>query len=133
MSGDQMAKELGLQRKNLDTLRKSKTYLDLFERLRVQREKAVESAQQFSTIQIRTRLANYTKDAVETLYRVMMNPFAKDGDRVGAACEILDRDGRFAKVSRLMNVRQGEDGAPMLPEDAAAEIIEALKAKVTVQ
>jgi hypothetical protein len=80
------------------------------------------------TLQIKGKLRDYSNKAVEVLHDIMMDPDAKEASRVSACTELLDRDGRFAKVSRLMNVKEGQDGAPMLPEDAATEMLEALAA-----
>jgi hypothetical protein len=139
MLHSEMGKVLGLSLHKLQTLRESETYQEIFEKLRKTREQSIQKSLKVSTLAIREKLNDYTHEAVETLYLVMKSATAKDGDRISAACEILDRDGRFAKVSRLMNVQQGQDGAPMLPEDQAAEIFDAIevakaiKVKETVQ
>lgn len=132
MNRSGMAKELGISLHKINTIRNSDQYQELMQKLRISREKSVEKVLKFSTIAIREKLSDYTNEAVDTIYRLMTT--AKlDTVKLAACCEILDRDGRFAKVSRLMNVQQGQDGAPMLPEDAAAEIMEAMKtAKLTV-
>lgn len=133
MLRSEMAKSLGLSLHKLQTLRDSVHFQELIQKLKTSREKSVEKVLKFSTIAIREKLSDYSNEAIEVLYGLMKS--AKfDSIKLSAACEILDRDGRFAKVSRLMNVQQGQDGAPMLPEDAAAEIMEAMKtAKLTVQ
>jgi hypothetical protein len=78
------------------------------------------------TLTTKGKLREYADQAPHILYGIMMNDEEKAPARISAAVEILDRDGRFAKVSRLMNVKEGADGAPMLPEDAAIEMLDAL-------
>jgi hypothetical protein len=79
-----------------------------------------------NTLEIRQKLAGHSGESIERLVELMRQ---RTDQRVAltAACELIDRDGRFAKVSRLMNVDQGKDGAPMLPEDVSAEIMQHLK------
>lgn len=123
---DQMASALGTTAHKLTGVRNSEHYKGLLARLIKRREHEAERAAVDSTVQTRKKLNLYSTEAIEKL--VMLMRGSKD-DRVklSAACEIIDRDGRFSKVSRLMNVRAGEDGSPMLPEDISAEILEALK------
>lgn len=80
------------------------------------------------TLEVKGKLREASNEAVTVLWNIMNDDKEKAPARVSAAVELLDRDGRFAKVSRLMNVREGADGAPMLPEDAASEILDALDA-----
>lgn len=80
------------------------------------------------TLETKNKLREYSDQAPLILYKIMVNESEKAPARIAAATEIMDRDGRFAKVSRLMNVREGMDGSPMLPEDAANEILDALAA-----
>lgn len=80
------------------------------------------------TLETKNKLREYSDQAPLILYQIMVNELEKAPARIAAATEIMDRDGRFAKVSRLMNVREGMDGAPLLPEDAANEILDALAA-----
>lgn len=80
------------------------------------------------TLETKGKLREYADKAPTILFGIMMDEEEKAPARISAAVEILDRDGRFAKVSRLMNVKEGTDGAPMLPEDAASEILDALAA-----
>lgn len=133
----QMAESLGLTTQHIRTIRKSQEYQEYLAKTRHDAERNLTQHLRKTTVQIRERLSDFTEEAIETVYRVMTDIENDAKVRLSAACEILDRDGRFAKVSRMMNVRQGEDGAPMLPEDAAAEIVEALEAarktKETIQ
>ena len=128
-----MAESIGVTVKTLRTIQGCDYYRDFFGKMVRRREKEAERAAVESTYQIRQKLNLYSNEAIECVVELMRS--SKD-DRVklSAACEIIDRDGRFAKVSRMMNVNPGMDGAPMLPEDVSAEILDALRAaKGTVQ
>lgn len=122
----EIAKQLGISPPKVQRIKKSDEYRRLVD-LSVKRSEAqVERMTRENTLEIRQKLALYSGEAVEVLVELMRTA-DKDSVRLGAACELIDRDGRFAKVSRLMNVPQGQDGAPMLPEDVSAEIMQHLK------
>src|SRR5882724_4975836 len=126
MSLTEMAREMGMTLYRVRTMRESEHYQNLLAATTRKQVNMAERTLKNRTLEIREKLSNYTSEAVETLYAMMRNEQAPYAVRKDCATEILDRDGRFAKVSRLMNVQQGQDGAPMLPEDAAAEIVDAL-------
>lgn len=128
-----IAEAVGIGVKSLAFLMESSYYRDFFGKMVSKREREAERAAVQSTQEIRKKLNLYSGEAIEAVVELMRS--SKD-DRVklSAACEIIDRDGRFAKVSRMMNVNPGADGAPMLPEDVSAEILDALRGvKGTVQ
>jgi hypothetical protein len=128
-----IAEAVGVTVKTLKTIMDGPHYQEFFGKLVRKREHVAEREAVESTYTIRKKLTIYSSEAIECVVELMRS--SKD-DRVklSAACEIIDRDGRFAKVSRMMNVNQGQDGAPMLPEDISAEILDALKGvKGTVQ
>lgn len=129
----EIATAVGIGVKTLKEILDSREYREFFDRLVKKREQSAERAAVQGTHEIRKKLNLYSNEAIECVVELMRS--SKD-DRVklSAACEIIDRDGRFAKVSRMMQVGQGQDGAPMLPEDVSAEILDALReAKGTVQ
>jgi hypothetical protein len=133
MTQEQMASALGLTLFKLKQIKQSDHFQKLFERMKRKREHAAENVGKQQAIEIRKRLAMYSEEAIEAVVELMRNG-KNENVRLTAACEIIDRDGRFAKVSRMMNVGQGADGAPMMPEDVSAEILAALQnVKGTVQ
>lgn len=128
-----IAEAVGIGVKTLAVLMEGPYYREFFGKMVSKREREAERAAVQGTHEIRKKLNLYSGEAIECVVELMRS--SKD-DRVklSAACEIIDRDGRFAKVSRMMNVNPGADGAPMLPEDVSAEILDALKGvKGTVQ
>lgn len=128
----EIAKELGISAIKVRRIKQSEEYRKAVESNIRRTVAAVERVTRENTLEIRARLGEYSGEAVERLVELMRQ--TKD-NRVAltAACELIDRDGRFAKVSRLMNVDQGKDGAPMLPEDVSAEIMAALSKSGMVQ
>jgi len=122
----EISEELGVSTPTVQKMRETDAYRKVFDKAKRESERAVQSRLRESTVLTKTKLATYANEAVDIVMELARNA-DKDSVRLGAACEILDRDGRFAKVSRLMNVQQGSDGAPMLPEDTAAEILDSLK------
>lgn len=116
------------------SIRETDWYRDAMKRFSSYQTRVINEGYKERTIETRQKLRDYADQAPDVLYKIMMDEEAKHPARISAASELLDRDGRFAKVSRLMNVREGEDGAPMLPEDAAEQMLEALdKAGITVK
>jgi len=126
----EIAKRLSLTLEKVRRIRDSVEYKRVVAMHKRKLEASVERMTRENTLEIRQKLSEYSGEAVEVLVELMRTA-DKDSVRLGAACELIDRDGRFAKVSRLMNVDQGKDGAPMLPEDVSAEIISALKLNKT--
>jgi len=122
----EIANELHISAPKVIRIKKSEEYKRLIALAVKRTEAQVERMTRENTLEIRQKLAAYSGEAVDTLV-MLMRTADKDSVKLSAACELIDRDGRFAKVSRLMNVDQGKDGAPMLPEDVSAEIISALK------
>jgi|SRR5581483_6122827 hypothetical protein len=121
----EISEELRITPPTIYVYRETPEYLELKEKALKQSEKTVLSRIRESTEQTRAKLSNAVPRAIETLIEIMTNSNSEKMKKE-CACEILDRDGRFVKVSRLMNVQAGDE-KPLLPEDAAAEIIAALK------
>jgi hypothetical protein len=126
----EIAAELSVAASSLPKMRDTEEYRKLYDRAKRQSEKDTANRLRESTLLTKSKLATYANEAVDTLVTLMRSA-DKDSVKLSAACEIMDRDGRFAKVSKMMQVKQGEDGAPMLPEDVASEILEALKSSPT--
>lgn len=88
-------------------------------------EKSADGLVRENTRELRLKLSEWCTASIDTIVGIMKDKKEPGKTRLLAACEILDRDGRFAKVSRQMVVRQGEDGAPMVAEDVAAQLMAA--------
>lgn len=125
-----VAAALGISKMKVQRIKASGEYKRVIQAHKRKVEASVERMTRENTLEIRQKLSEYSGEAVEVLVNLMRTG-DKDSVKLSAACELIDRDGRFAKVSRLMNVDQGKDGAPMLPEDVSAEIISALKLNKT--
>jgi hypothetical protein len=101
-------------------------YREWHEKLKRRQVKVLGEEFKEFTMTTKGKLREMADEAPAILYKIMMDESEKAPARIAAATEILDRDGRFAKVSRQMQVKEGVDGAPMLPEDAALEMLDAL-------
>ena len=126
MTMKEIAAELGISPLKVQRIKRTEEYKRAVES-NIRRAVAhVERMTLENTLEIRQKLAGHSGESIERLVELMRQ---RKDQRVAltAACELIDRDGRFAKVSRLMNVDQGKDGAPMLPEDVSAEIMQHLK------
>lgn len=128
----EISEELGMSNPTIFKMRETDEYLALKQKAEKASEKAVMGRLKESTIQIKDKLATYAGECVDILWEIASNKAERATARVSAACELIDRDGRFAKVSRLMNVQPGDDGRPLLPEDVAKDILMALE-KVQVK
>jgi hypothetical protein len=120
----ELCEALGVSAPSLSKMRDTDEYKRMMDKAKRDSERQTQARLKESIVLTKTKLATFANEAIDIL--IELAAAGKPEVRLKAACEILDRDGRFAKVSRMMNVRQGEDGAPMLPEDTAAEILSAL-------
>jgi hypothetical protein len=110
----------------IQRVRTETIYTDWKEKLKRKQARVLGEEFKEFTLTTKGKLREYSDEAPKVLYGIMMDETEKAPARIAAATEIMDRDGRFAKVSRLMQVREGADGTPMLPEDAALEMLDAL-------
>src|SRR5271170_4643355 len=97
-----IAKELGISALKVKRIRQSEAYKRAVESNIRRTAAQMERMTRENTLEIRQKLSEYSGESVERLVELMRQ---RKDNRVAltAACELIDRDGRFAKVSRLMN------------------------------
>jgi len=130
---DELARLLDVRPLAIRGWRKDPYYLSRLEDVRLKAEKKTERVVESNTRSIKLRLAEYCDAAIETVVQIMKDDKQPGRTRLIAAAEVLDRDGRFAKVSRLMNVTADDEGRPMVTDDVAKTLMAALQKTDMVQ
>jgi hypothetical protein len=108
-----------------DKLRKSKPYLEKIETLKQQMDAKLDVTMERDVSMIRARMASLVPEAIEKLSDQLQRD---DVLGLQAAREVLDRDGRLPKVSRVQTTIEDKTGLHDVDDKTLAEFGHAKKA-----